>query len=91
MSAGISRRQEHAADIYGQEAIHGLVADPQTTAKTAFDILGAISLAEPNPPRWYEFWTYDHPATGRRAAFAKAYDPWAGGLTPKYFPPAAPR
>ena len=86
VSAAISRRQEHAADVYGQEAIHGLVADPQTAAQTAFDVLGATSLAEPNPPRWYEFWTYDHPATGRRAAFARAYDPWRAGLAPKYFP-----
>ena len=27
-----SRMHEHAADVYGQEAVHGLVPDPQTTA-----------------------------------------------------------
>jgi STE24 endopeptidase len=34
-----SRMHEHAADVYGQEAIHGLVPDPQATAVGAFDVL----------------------------------------------------
>jgi Zn-dependent protease with chaperone function len=80
-----SRHDEHAADVYGQEAIHGLVADPQTTAKDAFDVLGKTSFSDPNPSPLYEFWTYSHPSIGRRAAFAKAYDPWAPGFEPKYF------
>jgi Zn-dependent protease with chaperone function len=82
---GLIRSREHAADVYGQEAIHGIVADPQTTAAHAFDVLGETGLSDPNPSRFIEFWMYDHPATGRRAAFAKAYDPWAGGMEPKYF------
>jgi len=81
-----SRSQEHAADVYGQEAIHGIVADPQQTAKGAFDVLGASSLDEPNTPVFLEFWTDGHPATGRRAAFAAHYDPWAPDAAPKYFP-----
>jgi STE24 endopeptidase len=80
-----SRHDEHAADVYGQEAIHGLVADPQAVAKQAFDVLGANSFADPNPSQLYEFWTGSHPAVGRRAAFAKAYDPWTPGMEPKYF------
>jgi STE24 endopeptidase len=80
-----SRHDEHAADVYGQEAIHGLVADPQATAKGAFDVLGTTSFADPNPSPFYEFWTYSHPAIGRRAAFGKAYNPWAPGMEPKYF------
>ena len=84
ISAGISRSQEHAADIYGEEVIHGLVRDPQTTARDAFDVLGSTSLEDPNPSRLRELWSYDHPATGRRAAFARAYDPWAPGSQPKY-------
>ena len=80
-----SRHDEHAADVYGQEAIHGLVANPQVVAKETFDILGATSYADPNPSQLYEFWTGSHPAIGRRAAFAKAYDPWAPGMEPKYF------
>ncbi len=80
-----SRSHEHAADVYGQEAIHGIVPDPQAAAKGAFDVLGEAALADPNPNRFVEFWMYDHPAIGRRAAFAKAYDPWASGMEPKYF------
>lgn len=83
---GLSRTQEHAADVYGQEAIHGLVADPQETARTAFDVLGESVLEVPNPNPLIEFWTENHPSTGRRAAFSKAYDPWRPGYAPKYFP-----
>jgi STE24 endopeptidase len=80
-----SRHDEHAADVYGQEAIHGLVADPQATAQGAFDVLGSTSFADPNPSPLYELWTYSHPAIGRRAAFGKAYNPWVPGMEPKYF------
>jgi Zn-dependent protease with chaperone function len=80
-----TRVHEHAADVYGQEVIHGLVTDPQTVAKDAFSVLGATSFADPNPSQWFEFWTYSHPSIGRRAAFGKAYDPWAPGMEPKYF------
>ncbi len=80
-----SRMHEHAADVYGQEAIHDLVPDPQTTAVGAFDVLGKTSFADPNPSPLYEFWTYSHPSIGRRAAFGKAYNPWAPGMEPKYF------
>ncbi|MGA7158687.1 MAG: M48 family metallopeptidase [Acidobacteriaceae bacterium] len=80
-----SRMHEHAADVYGQEAIHGLVPDPQSTAKNAFDVLGKTSFADPNPNPFYELWTYTHPSIGRRAAFAEDYDPWAPGMQPKYF------
>jgi STE24 endopeptidase len=83
--SAFSRHDEHAADVYGQEAIHGLVADPQTVAKDAFDVLGTSSLSDPNPNPLYEFWSFDHPAIGRRAAFAIAYNPWAPGMEPKYF------
>ena len=86
VSATLSRSQEHAADVYGEEAVHGIVADPQATAQGAFDVLGQTSFDDPNPSRFDEFWTYDHPAIGRRAAFGKAYDPWAAGFAPKYLP-----
>lgn len=80
-----SRAHEHAADIYGQEVIHGLVADPQATTQNAFDLLGTLGYSEPNPTPWYVWWSYDHPAVGYRAAFGKAYNPWAPGMEPKYF------
>jgi STE24 endopeptidase len=82
----ISRQIEHAADIYGQEAIHGLVPDPQTAVQQANATDGARALEDPNPTPLEEFWLYNHPATGRRAAFGKAYNPWAPGMSPKYFP-----
>ncbi len=88
ITATLTRTQEHAADVYGQEAMHGILANPQATARSAFDVLGSTSLVDPNPSRWLEFWTFDHPAIGRRAAFGWAYDPWAPGYAPKYF--AAP-
>ncbi len=37
----VSRHYEHQADVYGQEAIHGIVPDPQKTAVAAFNALGA--------------------------------------------------
>jgi STE24 endopeptidase len=80
-----SRMDEHAADVYGQEAVHDLIANPQATAKAAFNVLGENSLVDPNPNPFIESWTYSHPAIGRRAAFATAYDPWAPGMEPKYF------
>lgn len=82
----LSRAQEHAADVYGQEAVHGLVANPQEAARTSFVLLGENSFVVPNPNRLLEFWFDSHPALGRRAAFAHAYNPWAPGYEPKYFP-----
>lgn len=80
-----SRMQEHAADIYGQEAIHGIVANPQQTAVHSFQALGEAYLDDPNPSPWIEFWIYDHPSVKTRAAFAASYDPWQPGRSPKYF------
>jgi STE24 endopeptidase len=85
IQSSFSRMDEHAADIYGQEVVHGLVSSPQAAAQGAFDVLGAVSFSDPNPNQFYEFWTYSHPAIGRRAAFGKVYDPWAPGMEPKYF------
>ncbi len=82
---GYSRANEHAADVYGQEAIHGIVADPQTTAQQSFQVLGEESLTDPNPSPFVEFWTFSHPSIGSRAKFAATYNPWALGQHPKYF------
>lgn len=84
MSA-FSRAHEHEADIYGQEVIHGLVPDPQTTTRNAFDVLGTIGMSEPNPSPLDVWYSFDHPPVGYRAAFGKAYNPWAEGMEPKYF------
>lgn len=81
-----SRVQEHAADVYGQEVVHGIVANPQQSAQGSFQLLGENSFAAPDPSPLVEFWTGSHPPIWLRAAFAKHYDPWAPGQAPKYLP-----
>jgi STE24 endopeptidase len=81
----VSRYFEHEADVYGQEAIHGLVADPRKTAVAAFNALGEAWLEDPNPSAFIEFWTYSHPSTQTRANFALHYDPWANGGHGRFF------
>ena len=85
MDNAFSRSIEHAADVYGQEAIHGIVADPQSTTQRGFQKLGETSLDDPTPHPFVDFWTSSHPSTADRAAFAAAYNPWADGQHPKYF------
>jgi STE24 endopeptidase len=80
-----SRHIEHEADVYGLEAVHGLVPDPQATGQKAFQILGETSLTEPHPNSLVVFWTYSHPSIQSRAQFARDYNPWVAGQTPKYF------
>ena len=81
----ISRAIEHNADVYGQEAVHGIVADPQAVGQQSFQVLGEESLDDPTPHPLFEWWFGTHPTTRFRAAFTKAYDPWAAGQNPKYF------
>ena len=81
----LSRHFEHQADVYGQEAIHGLVPDPQKTAVAAFNALGQAYLEDPNPNPFIEFWEYDHPSVKNRANFAAHYDPWANGGHGEFF------
>ncbi|MGB0075658.1 MAG: M48 family metallopeptidase [Terracidiphilus sp.] len=84
-ASAASRHFEHQADVYGQEAIHGIVADPQKTAVAAFNALGEAWLDDPSPNRFIEFWLYDHPSTEHRAEFAEHYDPWANGGHGEFF------
>jgi STE24 endopeptidase len=81
---GFSRMQEHAADVYGLEVIHGLVPDSPEVAAHAFQVLGEIDLADPNPPPIITFWLYTHPPLAERLVFAHSYDPWSAGQAPKY-------
>jgi len=83
--SAFSRHFEHQADVYGQEAIHGIVADPQKTAVAAFNKLGESWLEDPNPSPLIEFWLYDHPSVEHRAEFAAHYDPWANGGHGEFF------
>lgn len=80
-----SRWEEHQADIYGQEAIHGLVANPQQTAERAFTALGTAYFEAPNPNPLIGFWFDSHPSTSHRFRFAEHYDPWLPGQHPRYF------
>jgi STE24 endopeptidase len=85
LSNAFSRHFEHQADIYGQEAIHGLVADPQKTAVVGFNALGEAWLEDPNPSPLIEFWEYNHPSVKTRANFAASYNPWANGGRGEFF------
>ena len=84
LSSSFSRVLEHNADIYGLEVIHGIVPNSSEEAAGAFQILGEVSLDDPNPSPFIEFWLYDHPSISERVRFASEYDPWATGQPPKY-------
>jgi Zn-dependent protease with chaperone function len=95
LANAFSRMQEHQADVYGQEVIHGLVPNPQQVAVADFNRLGRVWLEDPDPNRFVVWWTYSHPPTSDRADFAAHYDPWdtPGTATgtkphqhPRYFP-----
>lgn len=85
ISNTFSRYFEHQADVYGQEAIHGIVANPQETAVSAFNHLGEAWLEDPNPGPLIEFWEFNHPSVQSRADFARHYDPWVGGGHGEFF------
>jgi len=78
-----SRVLEHNADTYGLEVVHGIVPDAPQAAAHAFQILGEVSLSDPNPSGFIKFWLYDHPPVAERVRYAAEYNPWATG-TPKY-------
>ena len=80
-----NRHFEHQADIYGQEAIHGIVADPQKIAVSSFNHLGEAWLEDPNPSPFIEFWEFNHPSVQTRAEFARQYNPWANSGHGEFF------
>jgi STE24 endopeptidase len=82
--SGFSRMQEHAADVYGLEVIHGLVPNSAEVAAHAFQVLGELDLSDPNPPPFITLWLYSHPPLADRLVFAHSYDPWSKGESPKY-------
>jgi STE24 endopeptidase len=81
---GFSRRQEHAADVYGLEVIHGIVPNSEEVAAHGFQVMGDLDLSDPNPPAFITFWLYSHPPLAERLVFAHTYDPWSKGESPKY-------
>jgi STE24 endopeptidase len=82
--SGFSRIEEHAADVYGLELIHGLIPNSEEVAAHAFQVLGELDLADPNPPALIKFWLYSHPPLAERLVFAHSYDPWSKGESPRY-------
>ena len=80
---GYSRWQEHQADVYGLEVIHGIVPDSKQVTTHAFQVLGEVDLDEPNPHPFIEFWLFTHPSISERIAFTLSYDPWSSG-NPRY-------
>ncbi len=81
----VSRAQEHQADVFGEEVVHGIVADPQRAAANSFQRLGEQSLDYPYPNPLVVFWSYNHPTIAAREAFAANYDPWRPAEQPRYF------
>jgi Zn-dependent protease with chaperone function len=81
---GFSRAQEHRADIYGLEVIHGLIPNSEEIAARAFQDLGEMDLSDPNPPAFITFWLYSHPPLADRLVFAHSYDPWSQGEATRY-------
>jgi len=73
---GYSRWQEHQADVYGLEVVHGILPNARDVAVHSFQLLGEEGLDEPNPNGFIEFWLYSHPSISERIAFAESFDPW---------------
>jgi STE24 endopeptidase len=79
-----SRYQEHQADVYGLEVTHGLTPNSSQVAARAFQILGEVDLADPDPPAFMKLWLYDHPSIPDRVQFTLTYDPWSKGEQPQF-------
>jgi Zn-dependent protease with chaperone function len=69
IGAAVSRTMEHQADAFGLKTIEGVVDDPPQAAAHAFQRLGEIDLAQPDPSPLVVFWLYDHPAIRDRVQF----------------------
>lgn len=79
-----SRHQEHQADQYGLEVTHGLTPDSGQVAAQAFQKLGEVDLADPDPNPLDVFLFYDHPTIPDRIQFSLTYDPWATGRSGEF-------
>lgn len=84
IESAFSRSQEHNADVFGLEVIHGIVPNSGEVAAHAFQIMGQEDLADPNPPQFIRFWLYSHPPLADRLVFAHSYDPWSKQQSPRY-------
>jgi Zn-dependent protease with chaperone function len=58
---------------------HGLTPNSGQVAALAFQKLGEVDLADPDPSPLDVFLFYDHPSMPDRIRFCLTYDPWAKG------------
>ena len=63
---------------------HGLIPNSNQVAARAFQILGEVDLADPQPNSFIKLWLYDHPPLAERVNYALTYDPWAKGQAPEF-------
>jgi len=79
VASAFSRYLEHQADQYGLEVTHGLTPDSGQVGAQAFQVLGEVDLADPDPNPVDVFLFYDHPSIPDRIQFCLTYDPWSKG------------
>ena len=82
----VSRHYEHQADQFGLEVTHGLTPDWSQQAARAFQIIGEVDLADPDPNPVDVFLFYSHPPIADRLRFALTYDPWSQGGRGEFVP-----
>jgi Zn-dependent protease with chaperone function len=79
VASAFSRYLEHQADQFGLEVTHGLTPDSAQVAAQAFQVLGEVDLADPDPNPVDVFLYYDHPPITDRVSFCLTYHPWEQG------------
>lgn len=79
VASAFSRYLEHQADQYGLEVTHGLTLDSGQVGAQAFQALGEVDLADPEPNPVDVFLFYSHPSIPDRIQFSLTYDPWSKG------------
>lgn len=84
LASAFSRHLEHQADQFGLEVTHGLTPDSAQVAAQAFQVLGEVDLADPDPNPVDVFLYYDHPTISDRVRFALTYNPWQDGGTGEF-------
>ena len=79
VASAFSRYLEHQADQFGLEVTHGLTPDSAQVAAQAFQVLGEVDLADPDPNPMNVFLYYDHPPISDRVRFCLTYNRWERG------------
>lgn len=69
-----SRWQERQADDYELRIMSRLTPKAGANSAAVDQIIAEISLDDPHPNRFIEFWLYDHPSTDSRMRRALAFD-----------------